>query len=107
MASLGEVTSAGAEGWLDGCVGSDPVCEGVFAVLDDTVDCMIRIMSRRSKWSDLRLARLISVISFTCLAWCDWGVIDKLQKMLSEAGNDSKLLAMLLDRIKLVGESCL
>ena len=37
MTALGEVAGAGAEGWLDGCVGSHPVGEGVFAVLDDTV----------------------------------------------------------------------
>lgn len=37
MTALGEVAGAGAEGWLDGCVGSNPVREGIFAVLDDTV----------------------------------------------------------------------
>ena len=37
MTALGEVARAGAEGWLDGCVGSHPVGEGVFAVLDDTI----------------------------------------------------------------------
>ena len=37
MTALGEVAGAGAEGWLDGCIGSHPVCEGVFAVLDDAI----------------------------------------------------------------------
>lgn len=37
MTALGEVAGAGAKGWLDGCVGSHPVGESVFAVLDDTV----------------------------------------------------------------------
>ena len=37
MTALGEVAGAGAKGWLYGCVGSHPVGESVFAVLDDTV----------------------------------------------------------------------
>ena len=52
----------------------------------------------------LRLASLISVICFTSLTWGDWGVINELQKMLSETSNDGKLLAVLLDGIELVGE---
>ena len=35
VAALGEVAGAGAEGGFDGCVGSHPVGEGIFAVLDD------------------------------------------------------------------------
>lgn len=57
--------------------------------------------------SDLRLASLIAVISFAGLSWSHWGVVDKLQKMLSEASNDGELLAVLLERIELVSESCL
>ena len=52
----------------------------------------------------LRLASLISVIRFTSLTWGDWGIINELQKMLSETSNDGKLLAVLLDGIELVGE---
>lgn len=37
LATLGEVASAGTEGWLDGSVGGNPVGKGVFAVLNDTV----------------------------------------------------------------------
>ena len=37
LAALGEVAGAGGELGGDGGVGGDPVCEGVFAVLDDTV----------------------------------------------------------------------
>ena len=37
MTALGEVAGAGAERWLDGCVCSHPVGEGVFAVLNDTI----------------------------------------------------------------------
>ena len=52
----------------------------------------------------LRLASLISVIRFTSLTWSDWGIINELQKMLSETSNDGKLLAVLLDGIELVGK---
>ena len=37
MTALGKVAGAGAEGWFDGCIGSHPICEGVFAILDDTI----------------------------------------------------------------------
>ena len=52
----------------------------------------------------LRLASLISVIRFTSLTGGDWGIINELQKMLSETSDDGKLLAVLLDGIELVGE---
>ena len=55
--------------------------------------------------SDLRLACLVAVISFTSLSWGHWGVINKLQKVLAKAGNDGKLLAVLFESIKLIGES--
>ena len=55
----------------------------------------------------LRLAGLISVIGFTSLARGDWGIINKLQKMLSEPSNDGKLLAVFLDSIELIGKGCL
>ena len=107
MTTLGKVASAGAERWLDGCVGSNPICKGVFAVLDDTVEHNIRRSRAREVGLGLRLAGLISVIGFTGLAWSDWGIVYQLQKMLSETGNNGKLLAVLLDGIKLVSESCL
>ena len=52
----------------------------------------------------LRLAGLISVIGFTSLTWGDWGIINKLQKMLSETSDNGKLLAVFLNGIELVGE---
>lgn len=107
LATLGEIAGAGAEGWLDGCVGGHPVCESVFAVLNDTGEYGVREEPCRESKLDLRLAGLISVIGFTGLAWGDWGIVNELQKMLSETGNDGKLLAVLLDGIKLVRESCL
>lgn len=36
VAALGEVAGAGGELRLDGRVGGDPVCEGIFAVLNDS-----------------------------------------------------------------------
>lgn len=57
--------------------------------------------------SDLRLASLIAVISFTGLSWSYGGIIDKLQKVLPESSNDGKLLAVLLKSIELISESCL
>ena len=57
--------------------------------------------------SDLRLASLVAIVSFAGLSWSDWGVVNKLQKMLSEARNDGELLTVLLESIELVSESCL
>ena len=57
--------------------------------------------------SNLRLASLIAVVSFTGLSWSHWGIIDKFQKVLAKAGNDSKLLAVLLKSVELISESCL
>lgn len=57
--------------------------------------------------SDIRLASLVAIISFASLSWSHWGIVDKLQKMLSESSNDGELLAMLLESIELVSESCL
>lgn len=35
LATLGKVASTGAEGWLNGSVGGNPVGKSIFAVLDD------------------------------------------------------------------------
>lgn len=59
------------------------------------------------RMSDLRFASLVAVISFAGLSWSHRGVVDQLQKMLSEASDDGELLAVLLKGIKLVRESCL
>ena len=56
---------------------------------------------------DLRLASLVAVIRLAGLSWRHWGVVDKLQEVFSEASNDSELLAVLLQSIELVSESCL
>ena len=84
-AALRECAGAGREVGRDLGVGGNPVGEGILAVLDDGLGC------------------LISVISSTSLTWGDWGVIDELEEVLSEAGNDSELLAVFAKSIKLVG----
>ena len=61
----------------------------------------------REQMSDLRLASLVAVISFAGFSWSHRGVVDKLQKMLSEASNDGELLTVLLESIELVRKSCL
>lgn len=57
--------------------------------------------------ADLRLASLVAVIGFTGLPRSHRRIVDKLQKVLSEASNDGELLAVLLEGIELVSESCL
>lgn len=112
LATLRKVTSTSAEGWFDGGISGNPVRKGVLAVLDDA---LIYIEVRRvvvkevvwGKMGDSRLASLVTIISFACLTWSHWGVVHKLQKMFSEASNDGELLAMLLESIELVSESCL
>ncbi len=59
----------------------------------------------RGKMSDLRLASLVAVISFTGLSWSHGGIVNELQKMLPKAGNDGELLAVLLESVELVSES--
>ena len=88
-AALRECAGAGGEVGRDLGVGGDPVGESILAVLDDGLGC------------------LISVIRSTGLTWGDWGVVNELEEMLSEAGNDSKLLAVLTESIELVGVSSL
>ena len=109
LPALGKVASASAERRLDGSISGNPVGEGVFAILNDTV--LVPKLDKRRRgletMSDLRLASLIAIISFTGLSWSHWGVVDKFQKMLSEASNDGELLTVLLESIELVSESCL
>lgn len=59
------------------------------------------------KKDSLRLARLIAVVGFTSLAWSDGSLVDELEKMLSEPGNDGELLTMLAEGVELIGESSL
>jgi hypothetical protein len=56
---------------------------------------------------NVRLASLVAVVSLPGLSGSDWGVVDKLEEVLSIAGDDGQLLAVLAHGIELVGESCL
>ena len=56
---------------------------------------------------NLRLRGLISVVCLASLTRGDRGVVDELEEVLSVAGDDGKLLAVLAHGIELVGERCL
>ena len=88
-AALRQSARACRELGRDGGIGSDPVGEGILAVLNDG------------------LGSLVSVIGWTSLTWGDRGVVNELQKVLSVACNDGELLAVLAEGIELVSISCL
>jgi hypothetical protein len=73
----------------DGSVGLNPVCECVFAVLDDSFRC------------------LVSVVGSTSLTWGYGSIINELQKVFPVTCNDSELLAVLTESIELIGISSL
>lgn len=109
MAALAEVAGAGGEGGFDGGVGGDPVCEGVFAVLDDAVG---RVMLVDALWlrigqggENLRFASLIAIVGLTGLARSNGGIVDQLEKMLAVSGDNGQLFAVLTQSIELIGES--
>ena len=83
--ALGKGARTGRELGGDDSVGSDPVGESILAVLNNG------------------LASLVTVVSGASLARCDWGVVDELEEVLSVAGNDGNLLAVLAQSIELVG----
>jgi len=83
--SLAQVTSSGAEIAANLSIGRDPVGERILAILDDG------------------LGSLKSIISSAGFSRCDRCVINELEEVLSEAGNDSEFLAVLAESIKLVG----
>ena len=53
---------------------------------------------------DLRLGGLVAVVGLAGLAGGDGGVVDELEQVLSVAGDDGELLAVLAHGIELVGE---
>jgi hypothetical protein len=83
--SLRQCAGAGRELGRNNCVRRDPVGERIFTVLDDG------------------LASLISVIGLASLTRSNRSIIDKLEQVLSVAGNDGNLLAVLTESIELVG----
>lgn len=88
-ATLGQGARASGELGRDGGVLLHPVGEGILAVLDDG------------------LGGLVAVVGLASLTRGDRGVVDQLEKVLAVAGNDGHLLAMLAERIELVGEGSL
>jgi hypothetical protein len=88
-AALRECASTGGELGRDGGIGSNPIGESVLAILDDGLGC------------------LVSIICSAGLAGGNWSVVNELQKVLSVASNDGELLAVLTERIELVGVSSL
>lgn len=53
---------------------------------------------------NLRLGSLVAIVSVAGLAGGDGSIVNELEKVLSVAGNDSKLLGVLTESVKLVGE---
>jgi hypothetical protein len=88
-ATLRKGASTGGEVGGDRSVGCNPVSERIFAILDDS------------------LGSLISIICSTGLAGGDGCVVDKLEKVLSVTGDNSKLFAVFTESIELVGEGSL
>jgi hypothetical protein len=88
-AALGESAGAGGELGADSGVLLDPVGQSILAVLDNG------------------LGGLVSVVGVAGLARGDGSVVNELEEVLAEAGDDSKLLAVLTEGIELVGEGSL
>lgn len=79
--------SPGASGELSrhGRLLRDPVGERVLAVLDNG------------------LASLVAVVRSAGFTWCDGGVVDEFEQMLSVAGDDGHLFAVFAQGVELVG----
>ncbi len=56
---------------------------------------------------NLRFAGLVTIVRIASFSWCDWGIINELQQVLSVASNDGNFLTMLTKSIKLVSKCCL
>jgi len=64
-------------------------------------------MAKLFDLGNIRLTGLVSIICFAGLTRSYRCIIDKLQQMLSESGDDGKLLAVLTEGIELVSERSL
>lgn len=84
--ALGESAGTGGQVRLDNSLGGHPVGQGIFTVLDDG------------------LAGVVSVVGLTGLTGSDRSVVNKVQKVLAVAGNDSDLLTVLTESVELVLE---
>jgi hypothetical protein len=85
-ATLGKSARASGELGADGGVLLDPVGESILAVLNDG------------------LGGLVAVVGLASLTRGDRGVVNQLEEVLAVAGDDGHLLAVLAERIELVGE---
>jgi hypothetical protein len=88
-AALGQGAGAGGELGGHGCVGGDPVCERILAVLDDGS------------------TSLISVVGLSRLAGSDGRVVNELEQVFTVAGNDGDLFRVLSKSVELVRVGCL
>jgi hypothetical protein len=86
-ATLGQIARSGRQLRGHGGISGNPVGEGVLAILDNG------------------LASLVSIVGSAGLAGSNGGIINQLNKVLSVAGNDGNLLAVLTQGIELVGVS--
>lgn len=105
-AALGEGAGARRELRRDGGVLLNPVGEGVFAVLNNPVRGSINCTYMCSR-CNLRLRGLVSVVRLAGLTGCDRSIVDQFEEVLSVAGNNGKLLAVLAHGIKLVSKGSL
>lgn len=87
--ALGEGARALGHVGLDNRLGGDPVAQGILAVLNDG------------------LAGLIAIVGVAGLTRSDGSVVDQVEQVLSIAGDNGDLLAVLAERIKLVLEGSL
>ena len=88
-APLGKIASTSRELRVNGGLGVDPVRKGVLAVLDNS------------------LAGLVTVVCRASFSWSNRSVVDQLKKVLSVAGDNRHLLAVLAKSIELVAEGSL
>jgi len=89
LSPLAQGACAGAQASFDGGLALHPVREGVLAVLDD------------------RLGGLVAVVGGARFTGGHGGVVDELEEVLAEAGDDGHLLAVFAEGVELVGEGCL
>jgi hypothetical protein len=68
---------------------------------------LLALQSWQVSERDLRFAGLVAIVSVPRLSRGHRGIVDKLKEVLSEAGNDSDLFAVLTKRIKLVRKGSL
>jgi hypothetical protein len=89
LTSLRKVASTRGQFGRDNSILRDPVCQRIFAVLDN------------------RSAGLVAIVTGPCLSGGDGSLVNQLYKMLSESRDNRQLFAVLTKGIELVIERCL